>query len=88
MNGGAKKAVIGVAATAIAGVGGYILNASSRVAPLAVKVESIDEKMDDFKARETDTRHNQNAWNDLFLTNQRKADDKLDQLINIVRSKP
>ena len=88
MNGGMKKLLIGTGLTIVTGVGGYVMNASSKVEPLVEKTNSIekqiDTQFDDLKERWRD----QKEWNALFRSEQKDTNEKIDQLINIVREKP
>jgi len=88
MNGGMKKLLIGTGLTIVTGVGGYVMNASSKVEPLVEKTNSIekqiDTQFDDLKERGRD----QKEWNALFRSDQQMTNDKLDLLIKAVGHHP
>lgn len=88
VNGGFKKTVYGVAAAAAIGVGGYVMNAASRVAPLEVKVDGIEKQIDSQFDGLHERWNDQKAWNELLLDQQRATDSKIDQLITITRNRP
>ena len=85
-----KKVVIGAISTAfliLSALGSYVMNASSKVEPLIVKTQSIEDKLDAERHYAQQARSDQQAWNQLFLNKVNQADGKLDTIIRADRER-
>ena len=98
-NGGTKKTLVVTAITTavgLAGTGiGYTAKQVSEVQPLKenirtvdIKVDAVDAKLDASVRVQSERKEDQKSFNDIFLENQRRVENKTDEILKALRERP